>query len=218
MSEITYQYIRDYLMAIEPDDDILIRKIREEAIKDNVPIIKSEVKNLLRCILLMQKPKNILEIGTAVAYSSIIMSDCIGHDGKITTIERSDMMIKKAKLNIEKASKENSIILLEGDAGDILKSLEGTYDMIFMDAAKGQYLTFLPDCLRLLKTGGLLISDNVLQNGTVAKSRFSVPRRQRTIHNRMRYYLWELNHNPNLKTSILPIADGLTLSYKIDSK
>lgn len=218
MSEITYQYIRDYLMAIEPDDDILIRKIREEAIKDNVPIIKSEVKNLLRCILLMQKPKNILEIGTAVAYSSIIMSNCIGHDGKITTIERSDMMIKKAKSNIEKASKENSIILLEGDAGDILKSLEGTYDMIFMDAAKGQYLTFLPDCLRLLKTGGLLISDNVLQNGTVAKSRFSVPRRQRTIHNRMRDYLWELNHNPNLKTSILPVADGLTLSYKIDSK
>lgn len=215
MSEITYEYIREYLKAIEPDDDILIRKIREEAISENVPIIKSEVKNLLRWILSIHKPKKILEIGTAVAYSSIIMSMFIGVDGKITTIERSETMIKKAKANINKASKEDKIILLEGDASEILRSLDGTFDMIFMDAAKGQYLTFLPDCLRLLKTGGLLISDNVLQNGMVAKSRFSVPRRQRTIHNRMREYLWELNHNSNLQTSILPVADGVTLSYKL---
>lgn len=214
MSEITYQYIRDYLMAIEPDDDTIIRTIRNEAIDNNVPIIKSEVKNLLKWILAMQKPSKVLEIGTAVAYSSIIMSDFIDPNGCITTIERSKEMIEKAKENIRKAGKEDIITLLEGDAGDILSSIDDTFDVIFMDAAKGQYLTFLPECLRLLKKDGILICDNVLQNGTVAKSRFSVPRRQRTIHNRMREFLWELNHNKNFQTSILPIADGVTLSYK----
>lgn len=214
MSEITYQYIRDYLMAIEPDDDMIIREIRNEALNNNVPIIKSEVKNLLRFLLAAKKPNKLLEIGTAVGYSSIIMSDFINEGGKIITIERSDDMIKKAKENIEKANKEHIITLLEGDAGNILSTLEDEFDVIFMDAAKGQYLTFFPECLRLLKKGGLLICDNVLQNGTVAKSRFSVPRRQRTIHNRMRDYLWQLNHDENLQTSILPIADGVTLSYK----
>ena len=214
MSEITYKYIRDYLMAIEPDDDIIIRTIRKDALNNNVPIIKSEVKNLLKWILATKKPSKVLEIGTAVAYSSIIMSDFIDTDGCITTIERSEDMIKKAKENIKKAGKEDVITLLEGDASDILSSIDDTFDVIFMDAAKGQYLTFLPECLRLLKKGGILICDNVLQNGTVAKSRFSVPRRQRTIHNRMREFLWELNHNRNFQTSILPIADGVTLSYK----
>lgn len=214
MSEITYKYIRDYLMAIEPDDDIIIRTIRKDALNNNVPIIKSEVKNLLKWILATKKPSKVLEIGTAVAYSSIIMSDFINTDGCITTIERSEDMIKKAKENIKKAGKEDVITLLEGDASDILSSIDDTFDVIFMDAAKGQYLTFLPECLRLLKKGGILICDNVLQNGTVAKSRFSVPRRQRTIHNRMREFLWELNHNKNFQTSILPIADGVTLSYK----
>lgn len=214
MSEITYKYIKDYLMAIEPDDDIIIRTIRKDALNNNVPIIKSEVKNLLKWILATKKPSKVLEIGTAVAYSSIIMSDFIDTDGCITTIERSEDMIKKAKENIKKAGKEDVITLLEGDASDILSSIDDTFDVIFMDAAKGQYLTFLPECLRLLKKGGILICDNVLQNGTVAKSRFSVPRRQRTIHNRMREFLWELNHNKNFQTSILPIADGVTLSYK----
>ncbi|GMQ64238.1 O-methyltransferase [Vallitalea maricola] len=214
MSEITYKYIRDYLMAIEPDDDIIIRTIRKDALNNNVPIIKSEVKNLLKWILATSKPRKVLEIGTAVAYSSIIMSDFIDTDGCITTIERSKDMIKKAKENIRKAGKEDVITLLEGDASDILSSIDDTFDVIFMDAAKGQYLTFLPECLRLLKKGGILICDNVLQNGTVAKSRFSVPRRQRTIHNRIREFLWELNHNKNFQTSILPIADGVTLSYK----
>ncbi|MCT4543625.1 MAG: O-methyltransferase [Vallitalea sp.] len=214
MSEITYEYIREYLMAIEPDENSLLNNIREDAIKKNVPIIKSEVKNLLRCMLAVKKPKMILEIGTAVAYSTIIMSDFIDESGKIITIERSNEMIEKAKKNIKLANKEDKITLLEGDASKILPSLTESFDVIFMDAAKGQYLTFYPECLRLLKKDGLLISDNVLQNGMVAKSRFSIPRRQRTIHNRMRQYLWELNHNPNLQTSILPIADGVTLSYK----
>lgn len=215
MSEITYPYIRDYLKAIEPEDDELIRTIREEATAGHVPIVKHEMKQLLRFIVTMYKPRRILEIGTAVAYSSILMSEAMGAEGHITTIERSEEMIKKAKHNIQRADKGQQIELLEGDAGEVLKTLTGTYDMIFMDAAKGQYLTFLSDCLRLLKVGGILISDNVLQDGTVAKSRFNVPRRQRTIHQRMRDYLWEINHHPQLQTSILPVADGVTLSYRL---
>lgn len=216
MSEITYGYIRDYLKAITPEDETIIKDIRNEALKNNVPIIKPEVKKLLEVLLLMEKPKRILEIGTAVGYSSIIMSTYLKDDGRIITIERSNGMIKKAKENIKKAKKDNMIQVLEGDAEIILKTLDETFDVIFMDAAKGQYLTFLPECLRLLKKDGLLISDNVLQNGMVAKSRFSIPRRQRTIHQRMREYLWELNHNPGLQTSMLPIADGLTISYKLN--
>lgn len=215
MSEITYPYIRDYLKAIQPEDHELISSIREEATGHYVPIIKSEVKQLLRFLITMHKPLRILEIGTAVAYSSIIMCESMGENGHITTIERSQDMIRRAKHNIKRAGRGHQIELLEGDAGEILKTLTGSYDMIFMDAAKGQYLTFLPDCMRLLKVNGLLISDNVLQDGTVAKSRFNVPRRQRTIHQRMREYLWEINHHPQLQTSILPVADGVTLSYKL---
>lgn len=214
MSEITYEYIRNYLKVVHPEDDEIIENIKREAINENVPIIKSEVKKFLEVILLMNQPTRILEIGTAVGYSSIIMSRHLKSNGTITTIERSKEMVVKAKQNFKKTNRDN-ITLLEGDAGEVLKELVGPYDFIFMDAAKGQYLTFLPECLRLLKKDGILISDNVLQNGMVAKSRFSIPRRQRTIHRRMREYLWEINHNDSLKTSILPIADGLTISYKI---
>lgn len=214
MSEITYEYIRNYLKVVHPEDDEIIENIKREAINENVPIIKSEVKKFLEVILLMNQPTRILEIGTAVGYSSIIMSRHLKSNGTITTIERSKEMVVKAKQNFKKTNSDN-ITLLEGDAGEVLKELVGPYDLIFMDAAKGQYLTFLPECLRLLKKDGILISDNVLQNGLVAKSRFSIPRRQRTIHRRMREYLWEINHNDSLKTSILPIADGLTISYKI---
>lgn len=215
MSKITYEYITSYLEAIEKKDEDIIEEIKKEAIKNNVPIIKTEVKQLLEVLLSIHKPNNILEIGTAVGYSAIIMSKYIGENGKITSIEKSDKMYEKAKENIKKAKKEKVINIINGDAVNVLEKLDGEYDIIFMDAAKGQYLTFLPHCLRLLKTGGILISDNVLQGGFVAKSRFSIPRRQRTIHQRMRQYIWDLNHMENLQTSILPISDGVTISYKL---
>jgi predicted O-methyltransferase YrrM len=215
MSKITYDYIRDYLQAIEKTDDEVIEDIKKYAIKNNVPIIKTEMKQLLEVLLCVHKPKTILEIGTAIGYSSIIMSKYIGDDGKITTIERNEQMYKIACSNIKRIGKDNNITIINKDAKNALEELDGKYDMIFMDAAKGQYLTFLPHCLRLLKTGGILVSDNVLQDGFVAKSRFSVPRRQRTIHQRMREYLWQLNHMEELKTSILPISDGATISYKL---
>lgn len=215
MSEITYGFIREYLHAIQKEDGKLIENIRQFALTNNVPIIKLEVKQLLQVLVTSHRPKRILEIGTAIGYSSLIMSECLGDEGHIITIERSKEMIALASEHIKLAEKVDTIQILEGDAEELLKTLEEPFDMIFMDAAKGQYITFLPYCLKLLKPGGLLVSDNVLQEGHVAKSRWSIPRRQRTIHNRMRTYLWELNHHPQLITSILPIADGVTISCKL---
>ena len=118
------------------------------------------------------------------------------------------------KENFRRAGREEQITLLEGDAADILKGLTGSYDFIFMDAAKGQYIHFLPDVFRLLAPGGILLSDNVLQDGDIIESRFAVERRDRTIHSRMREYLYTLTHHPDLTTSVLPLGDGVTLSVK----
>ena len=159
-------------------------------------------------------PKNILEVGAAVGYSSILMSENIDENAKITTIENYDKRIIKARENIKRAGKENVITLLEGDAGQILKTLSGSYDLIFMDAAKAQYIVILPEILRLLSSGGILITDNVLQEGDLVQSRFAVCRRDRTIHSRMREYLYEVTHNDELVTSVIPLGDGITFSVK----
>ncbi len=216
MSHINNQNILDYLKAIRGKDTLIIEQIRRYALDNNVPIIKDEMKDFLQVIIAAVKPVKILEIGTAIGYSSIIMSNSSESVKQIITLEKSEEMIKIAGKNITNAEKNSIIKICIGDAEKTLEELEGQFDLIFMDAAKGQYITFLPHCLRLLKKGGILISDNVLQDGYIAKSRWSIPRRQRTIHRRMRQYLWELNHNSALKTAILPIADGITISYKTE--
>ncbi len=215
MNQPKDELVRGYLQAIQKEENELLNNIHKYAVENDVPIIKNEVKQLLEVLLTMHKPTKILEIGTAIGYSSILMSQYLSSEGSITTLERSEEMILKAKSHIQLAEKVKVITILEGDAEDILPTLTEAYDFIFMDAAKGQYITFLPYCLKLLKVGGLLVSDNVLQDGTIAQSRWSIPRRQRTIHARMRAYLWELNHNASLRTAILPIADGVTMSYKL---
>ena len=116
--------------------------------------------------------------------------------------------------DLGRAYKEAQIALLEGDAAEVLKTLEGSYDFIFMDAAKGQYIHFLPEILRLLAKDGVLVSDNVLQDGDVIESRFAVTRRNRTIHKRMREYLYTLTHSEELVTAVLPVGDGITLSTR----
>lgn len=214
---ITNPQILEYLRAIEPEQDPLIKGIEQEALEHNIPIIKKETQQLLKFVLAFKRPKHILEVGTAVGFSAILMSDYLESGGQITTIERSPYMIQRAKSNILRVKKENLIHIIEQEAEEALENLKGPYDVIFMDAAKGQYLNFLPHCIRLLVKGGILISDNVLQDGNIAKSRYSVPRRQRTIHTRMRDYLWELNHHSLLDTTILPIGDGVTLSYMKDN-
>ena len=182
---------------------------------DNVPIIRKEMESFLRVMLYIKKPKRILELGTAVGYSAILMSECIDEDGKITTIENYEKRIVEAKKNIELSGKGQIIELLEGDATEVMKTLPSQqFDFVFMDAAKAQYIYFLPEVLRLMKKGAVLITDNVLQEGDLIESRFVVERRDRTIHKRMREYLEVVKNHEELETSIVPIGDGITISVK----
>jgi len=204
-----------FIDSLDKGNTPFLDEIEKEAIETQVPIIRKSMQSLLKFLLAYAKPKNILEVGTAIGFSALLMSEYAPEDCHITTIEKYEKRIPIARENFKRAGKEDRITLLEGDATEILQKLDGTYDIIFMDAAKGQYINFLPDILRLLPTGGLLISDNVLQDGDIIESRFAVTRRNRTIHARMREYLYELKHNPRLETVILPVGDGVTLSTKI---
>lgn len=206
--------IVSYINSLDTGNSDICNLIEKEALADNVPIIRKEMGNLLKVLIALKQPSSILEVGTAVGYSSILMSENMPQGCTITTIENYDKRIPVARENFKRAGKENVIKLLEGDAADVLKELTGSYDMIFMDAAKGQYISFLPDILRLLSKGGLLISDNVLQEGEIVQSRYGVTRRNRTIHSRMREYIYVLTHSEELVTSVVPIGDGITLSVK----
>lgn len=214
MGTIVNERIVDYINSLDKGNSPVCNAIEKEALADGVPIIRKEMGNLLKVLLLLKQPQKILEVGTAVGYSSILMSENMPQNCRITTIENYEKRIPVAKNNFKRAGKEEVITLLEGDALDILKELDGTYDFIFMDAAKGQYINFLPELLRLMPAGGLLISDNVLQEGDIVESRYGVTRRNRTIHTRMREYIYTLTHAEQLETSIVPIGDGITLSVK----
>jgi len=189
--------------------------LEQEAKRDYVPIIRKDMQNLLRFLLRLKRPLKILEVGTAVGFSALLMAENTSEECQITTIENYEKRIPIAKDNFKRDNMEHRITLLEGDATEILKELDGSYDFIFMDAAKGQYLNFLPDLLRLLAEDGMLVSDNVLQDGDLMESRYAVTRRNRTIHSRMRDYLYELKNNPMLETVILPVGDGVTVSIKV---
>jgi len=212
---LTYSYLTDYLKTIQPLCDGILGDIQKDAYDNGIPIIPNDVAKLISFVLSVKKPEKILEIGCAIGFSSSLMSNFISMQGTITTIDRFDVMIKKAKENFKKQGLENIITLLEGDAKDILPTIDDKFDVIFMDCAKGQYINILPQCYRLLKVDGILIVDDILQNGTVALERKKVKRRQRTIHHRLRAFLWEITHNPSLRTSILTIGDGVALCHKI---
>lgn len=211
---IIEERLSTFINSFDEGNPPYLNELERYAKKTDVPIIRTQMQSLLKFLLVMKEPKEILEVGTAIGFSALLMSEYAPKDCHITTIEKYEKRIPIAKENFKKAGKENAITLLEGDATEILQSLEGTYDFIFMDAAKGQYIHFLPDILRLLKEGGLLISDNVLQDGDILESRFAVTRRNRTIHARMREYLYELKHHNDLETVILPVGDGVTISVK----
>ena len=201
---IVEQRIRDYLHSLEPDQGDLLEEISRKAIRDEVPIIKKETGALLKTMVATKRPRAILEVGTAVGYSALLMAGVMPAECTITTIEKYEPRIPVAKANFKRAGEEARITLLEGD------------DFIFMDAAKGQYIHWLPMILRLLSDGGILFSDNVLQDGDVVQSRYAVERRDRTIHARMREYLYTLKHMEELETSIIPIGDGAAISVKIE--
>lgn len=189
-------------------------QIEKEAIETYVPIIRKEMQSFLKMLLAIKKPARILEVGTAIGFSSILMAEYNPADCQITTIENYEKRIPIARANFKRVGKEHQITLLEGDAAEVLKTIDEPFDFIFMDAAKGQYIHFMPEVLRLLKKDGVLVSDNVLQDGDIIESRYVVTRRNRTIHKRMRDYLYQLTHHEDLVTSILPIGDGITVSVK----
>lgn len=207
-----------YINSLDTGNTEILDRIEKEAIETYVPIIRKEMQQYLKLLLSIKKPEKILEVGTAVGFSALLMAEYNPVPCHITTIENYEKRIPLARENFRRAGKESQITLLEGDAANILKTLEEPYDFIFMDAAKGQYIHFMPDILRLLAKDGILVSDNVLQDGDIIESRFIVTRRNRTIHKRMRDYLYELTHNEELITSVLPIGDGITVSTRISPK
>ena len=216
---IVNERIVSYIHSLESQNSEVLTKIEQSAIKDNVPIIRKEMESFLRVMLEISKPLNVLELGCAIGYAAILMSEYLPEGGHITTIENYDKRIVEAKANIEMAGLSSKITLLEGDAMEVMKDLESEkYDFVFMDAAKAQYINFLPEVMRLMKPGAILIADNVLQDGDIIESRYGVIRRNRTIHSRMREYMYEVKHMDELETTIVPIGDGITMSVKKEKK
>lgn len=205
-----------YINSLDSGHSPFLEELEREAKESFVPVIRREMQSFLQVFLAMHQPKTILEVGTAVGFSAILMCENLPADSHITTIENYEKRIPIARENFRRSGYEERITLLEGDAAQLLKTLEGPYDFIFMDAAKAQYIRFLPEVLRLMQPGSVLISDNVLQDGDIIESRFAVERRNRTIHKRMREYLYALKHDPRLVTSIIPLGDGITMSVRRD--
>jgi len=211
---INYEYITTYIRNTINKNEGFLRELERYAEENHIPIIQPEVAKLITVLGNMQKPGRILEIGTAIGYSAILMTSFLKQGGKIDTIERYEKMAEKARENIKMAGKEDTINIIIGDAMDVLACLDKQYDMIFVDAAKGQYPEFLPHCMRMLVKGGLLISDNVLYQGMVATNELVV-RRKKTIVTRLRKYLTTLCNSDELETCIIPVGDGVALSYKL---
>ncbi len=215
---IVDERITAYINSLSSELPPYLSDLEKEAHREEVPIIKKETQSLLQFLISMRKPAHILEVGTAVGFSALFMSECMPENCDITTIEKVEMRLVKARVNLKNTKQADKIRLVEGDALEVLKDLADKeperYDFIFMDAAKAQYMNYLPEVLKLLTAGGLLVTDNVLQDGTVAQSRYGITRRDRTIHTRMREYLYTLTHSDLLKTTVLSVGDGVTLSIK----
>ena len=209
---ITDERFIAYINSLDAGNPAYLDELEAYALNTQVPIIRKEMQSFMKTMLVMNKPKQILEVGTAIGFSALLMSEFT--DGHITTIENYDKRIPIARDNFKKYHKEDQITLLEGDAMEVLKTLNGPYDFIFMDAAKGQYIHYLPEVMRLLSSGGVLISDNVMQDGDIIESKYAVTRRDRTIHKRMREYLYTLKHHEGLETSILTLGDGVAVSVR----
>ena len=212
---ITDDRITSFINSFNCEDLGVLGDIEKEAIEEEVPIVRMETRSFIRTLINIKKPMKILEVGTAVGFSAIYMSRFLPEGGHITTIENWAPRVAKAGVNFDRANAGDKITLIEGDASNVLRELNDKFDFIFMDAAKGQYINFLPDVIRLMEDDGVLISDNVLQDGEVLDSKFVVERRNRTIHSRMREYLYFLTHEEKLSTVIIPSGDGITISTKI---
>ena len=207
-----------YINSLDTGSGQFLDQLELQAKKDRVPIIRREMQSFLKVLLQIKKPTKILEVGTAVGFSALLMAKYTPEDTRIVTIEKYEKRIPVAKANFQAAGMDHRITLLEGDALEILREMEDSFDFIFMDAAKGQYIHFYPEVMRLLAPEGILVSDNVLQEGDLIESHFAVERRYRTIYKRMLEYLYVLKHDERLETSILPVGDGAAVSYKMKTE
>ncbi len=207
--------VTDYINSLDAGHGELCDGIARKARECHVPVIRRETAAFLKTMVAATKPMDILEVGTAVGYSALLMAQAMPEGAHITTIEKYAPRIPLAREHFRMAGRQQQITLIEGDAEEVLHSLDGFYDFIFMDAAKGQYIHWLPRLLQMMRPGGVLFSDNVLQDGDIIESRFAVERRNRTIHGRMREYLYALKHMEELETSILPLGDGVAVSVKL---
>ena len=214
MMDSTTERITMFINSLDTENSEGLEQIEQEALEAHIPIIKKETQSFLKVLLQISEPMNILEVGCGVGFSSLLMSENTSASCKITTIENSPKRALVAEDNFRRMGKEEQITLIKGDAMEVLEELEGSFDFIFMDAAKAQYIYFFPNVLRLLKEGGVLLSDNVLQDGDIIESRYAIEKRNRTIHDRMREYLYLLKHHEELTTSIIPLGDGVAVSVR----
>ncbi len=212
---IVNERIVAYINSLDMGNTPLLDEIEARARRERVPIIRREMQSFLKTLLAMKRPMRILEVGTAVGFSALLFCEYGPPGCRVTTIEKYEKRIPQARENFRLAGREEQITFLTGDAQELLPALKETYDFIFMDAAKGQYIHFLPDIFRLLEMGGVLVSDNVLQDGDLIESHYAVERRNRTIYKRMREYLWELKHDKRLETSVISLGDGVTVSVRV---
>ena len=211
---IVQERMAAYIHSLDSGNGEFLDALERKALSDEVPIIRPDMQSFLKVLLSVHRPERILEVGTAIGFSAILMAQNTDDTCQITTIEKYEKRIPEARENFRLAGLENRITLLEGDALEVMGRLSEPYDMVFMDAAKGQYIHFLPEALRLLRTGGILVSDNVLQDGDIIESHYAVERRNRTIYKRMREYLYVLKHTQGLLTSIVPVGDGAAVTVK----
>lgn len=207
--------LNGYLSSLYPDLAADLAAVEKRALADHVPVIRRDTQQYLRTFLALCRPGEILEVGTAVGFSASFMATYNPVSCRITTIENYQPRISVARENFRRMGLEEEITLLEGDARDVLPGLKGPYDLIFMDAAKGQYINYWPQLIRLSGPGSVIVTDNVLQEGDIIESHFAVTRRNRTIHKRMREYLWELTHDGRFVTDILNVGDGLSVSVRV---
>lgn len=220
MHEINQSRLTTYLESLDDDLPKYLEDIRSLALERDVPIIRRSMHGLIKTLIELKRPRNVLEIGTAVGYSTLFILEHSIEDVRILTMEAFEPRIREAKLNFTKYDRDGKITLLEGDANILLQEVTSNdawkdgFDFVFMDAAKGQYHSFLEKVLPLMNQGAILLTDNVFQDGDIIESKFTVRRRDRTIHGRMRDFLYEITHHEELTTSIIPLGDGAAVSVK----
>ena len=212
MDNINREYIDKYINSLIPVDNEKLNEFREYCEERNLPIIHKEVGQYIKLVINQLNAKSIVEIGTNGGYSAIFMSKVMKGEGRVVTFERSEKFYKEAIKNIADFGLENNIDVHLGDAVDILNETEGTFDMAFIDAAKSYYRVFFDKCLKMMKPGGIILSDNVLYQGMIASDELVV-RRKKTLVRNLRNYLEYISHDNRFVTSILPLGDGLAVTY-----